>query len=58
MNVLKEFEQILTSNDLREMEFYLEYLEVLIDFFECRKMNAEEFKEEKFLLEKRIKKIH
>ena len=55
---MEKLSTILENRDLDEMQFYLDYLDVLIDFFEGRKMNIDELYEEKRILEAKIKEIN
>lgn len=45
---------ILKSNDIDKMTFYLEYVNILIDFFEKRNMVVDELYQEKDALERKI----
>ncbi|MEC9485467.1 MAG: hypothetical protein UMR38_06290 [Candidatus Izemoplasma sp.] len=48
---------ILTSNDVEKMEYYLEYVKILIVFFEKRDTIVKELYHEKEMLEKQLAKL-
>lgn len=56
-NKMGNCDAILTSNDVEKMEYYLEYVKILIVFFEKRDTIVKELYHEKEMLEKQLAKL-
>lgn len=52
-----KIEVILANENLDEMMFYLDYVDILIDFFEKREIEVDELYEEKRILTNKIEEL-
>jgi hypothetical protein len=52
-----KIEVILANENLDEMTFYLDYVDILIDFFEKREIKVDELYEEKRILTEKIEEL-